>query len=562
MKLVTLRTCNLTFLEFQGKDNTNGGSKSSTEGSQKGGSSDQAAGSPPIKRIKVSPPPLPVATQGKAGNSEVTKTYKKSPLSKSLATTLAKTMTNSERFDGLLSSPMTKPPTPPKTESVASQPKKVANPLMKDLKDHKLTFTTTTKSEVKVNVGEVKKGEGCESQKVVKDEKKLVVPDTKMESSVGSNPVKAVSNAAASTKPSVVTKQPAAPVTPAQPKKELGKTIIHNTSAVHQIMGSAKVPVQGGAKAPVQSAKAPVQGAKSAVPVKSAAQPADKKPVKPEIKAEDEKKPKVEQSQPTKVLPKPPTSVKSVTTKPEPKKEFKDAIGNIVREITKKDVDKAIIKADTKTEIKGDIKVNIVTKAEASAKSEKKEPVTKVQSVKAAAPSSGSPAPSNPKQAPQVKLSTIVSNLAKKQQGGESKSNPGETKKPEAGKKESESQLTKSIPSGTTITVKQVPVSSANAGGTATSGDTKSDQQKEKALISIESTSIGNTSLKHFVSQNKQQTASPGVAGNKITTTSDLRQFRKPSQSTPSTTANGTQAKPSTPVTASGLKSTSGKFAG
>ena len=506
-----------------------------------------------------------MATQGKAGNSEppaVTKTYKKSPLSKSLATTLAKTMTNSERFDGLLSSPITKPPTPPKTESVTSQPKKVANPLMKDLKDHKLTFTTTPKSEVKVkvNVGEVKKVEGSESQKVVKDEKKPVVPETKMGTSVNSKPVKAVSNAAASTKPSVVTKQPNAPVTPVQPKKELGKTIIHNTSAVHQIMGSAKVPVQG-AKAPVQSAKAPVQGAKSAVSVKSAAPPADKKPVKPEIKAEDEKKPKVEQSQPTKVLPKPPTSVKSVTTKPEPKKEFKDAIGNIVREITKKDVDKAIIKADTKTEIKGDIKVNIVTKAEASAKSEKKEPVTKVQSVKAAAPSSGSTAPSNPKQAPQVKLSTIVSNLAKKQQGGESKSNSGETKKPEAGKKESESQLTKSIPSGTTITVKQVPVSSASAGGTATSGDTKSDQQKEKALISIESTSIGNTSLKHFVSQNKQQTASSGVTGNKITTTSDLRQFRKPSQSTPSITANGTQAKPSTPVTASGLKSTSGKFA-
>ena len=205
--------------------------------------------------------------------------------------------------------------------------------------------------------------------------------------------------------------------------------------------------------------------------------------------------------------------------------------------------------------------MNIVTKAEASAKSEKKEPATKVQSVKAAAPSSGSTALNNPKQAPQVKLSTIVSNLAKKQQGSESKSNPGETKKPEAGKKDSESsQLTKSIPSGTTITVKQVPVSSAT-GTVATSGDKKSVQQKEKALISTESTSIGNTSLKHFVSQNKQQTASPGVTGNKITTTSDLRQFRKPSQSTPSTTANGTLVKPSTPVTASGHKSTSGKAA-
>ena len=138
--------------------------------------------------------------------------------------------------------------------------------------------------------------------------------------------------------------------------------------------------------------------------------------------------------------------------------EFKDAIGSIVREITKRDVDNAI-KADSKApklEQSSDIKVNIVTKAEASASTEvKKADQKKVESQKQK--------PSN-----SSNLSTIVSNLAKKQESSA-----------KSDKLEKKEELTKSIPSGTTITVKQVPVGSSRS-----SPDPGQQQSKEKKLTS------------------------------------------------------------------------------
>ena len=512
------------------------GSKSEAATGKAGES--KANGTPPVKKLKMTlapPPPPPPSVKAAEPVNKVS--YKKSPTSKSLTAVLAKTKTTSERFDGLFSTPVTKLASPPKSDNNTIDGKLNFVTEKTDKKeDRKIPEVSTVKHTpiptAKTSVGStavtkptpVSKTSASVPKAPVVKPVKLSAPSVVIKTSVPSVNKTSVPSVNKASVPSV---NKASVPTLKTSVADVKTTVSAVTKPTNPLVSK---PIAPGVK-PIATLKASDTIAKSSVQLKSSVVMSQKQVKKPSVvpmanavtkPSPVQQKPIVKGAHPTlKIAPVSPPKLgdkpkseekkqpkleqgKTLSPSAEPKKEFKDAIGSIVREITKRDVDNAI-KADSPKLEAADIKVNIVTKAEAA--TEKKAEHKKVEQ------KSGH-------------LSTIVNNLAKKQ---ESKADA----KPE------KQQLTKSIPSGTTITVKQVPV----AGSSPQTAAAAVDPSKEKKLTSIESTSIGNTSLKNFV--NNQH---------KTVTTSDLRQFRKPAptsntNSSPSATNNCKVTAPLKPTT-------------